>query len=144
VLGYNYRLSDVHAALGLSQLSKLDAFITARQKLALRYREALADLPLRLPDAQSYQGSAWHLFMVELTQHARADVYAALHQRGVGVNVHYIPIHLQPYYQRLGFKQGDFPVAEHFYQNALTLPLYPELSEDEQSYVIKMLHEILR
>jgi UDP-4-amino-4,6-dideoxy-N-acetyl-beta-L-altrosamine transaminase len=144
LLGYNYRLSDVHAALGVSQLSKLDAFVTARQKLALRYREALANLPLRLPDEQSYHGSAWHLFMVELTQHNRADVYAELHQRGVGVNVHYIPIHLQPYYQQLGFAQGDFPVAEHFYQNALTLPLYPDLSEDQQSHVINILQEILQ
>lgn len=142
-LGYNYRLSDLHAALGLSQLKKLDVFIQKRSGLAKVYDEALADLPLKLPIEVPQFKSAWHLYMVELTQHDRQDVYQQLHKKGVGVNVHYIPIHLQPYYQQLGFKQGDFPVSEHFYQNALTLPLFPSLTHAEQSKVVDALHEVL-
>jgi UDP-4-amino-4,6-dideoxy-N-acetyl-beta-L-altrosamine transaminase len=142
-LGYNYRLSDLHAALGLSQLNKLDVFIQKRSKLAKVYDNALADLPLKLPVEEPQFKSAWHLYMVELIQHDRQHIYQQLHDKGVGVNVHYIPIHLQPYYQQLGFKQGDFPVSEHFYQNALTLPLFPSLTDIEQAKVIAVLHEVL-
>jgi UDP-4-amino-4,6-dideoxy-N-acetyl-beta-L-altrosamine transaminase len=142
-LGYNYRLSDLHAALGLSQLSKLDQFILRRTELALNYQKRLADLPLRLPVFNDFSNSAWHLYMVELTQHDRKIVYEQLHTKGVGVNVHYIPIHLHPYYQQLGFKQGDFPVAENYYNNALTLPLYPGLSDEQQNTVIDVLHQVL-
>ena len=143
-LGYNYRLSDLHAALGLSQLSKLDSFILRRTELALRYQRMLSDLPLKLPAFRDYSKSAWHLYMVELTQHDRKSVYEQLHVKGVGVNVHYIPIHLHPYYQQLGFKKGHFPVAENFYYNALTLPLFPSLSDEQQNTVIDVLHEVLR
>jgi UDP-4-amino-4,6-dideoxy-N-acetyl-beta-L-altrosamine transaminase len=142
-LGYNYRLSDLHAALGLSQLNKLDVFIQKRSELAKVYDNALADLPLKLPVEEPQFKSAWHLYMVELTQHDRQHVYQQLHDKGVGVNVHYIPIHLQPYYQQLGFKQGAFPVSEHFYQNALSLPLFPSLTDTEQAKVIAVLHEVL-
>ncbi|MFT6283637.1 MAG: UDP-4-amino-4,6-dideoxy-N-acetyl-beta-L-altrosamine transaminase [Arenicella sp.] len=142
-LGYNYRLSDMHAALGLSQLKKLDVFIQKRSEIANVYDETLTDLPLKLPVVGPQFKSAWHLYMVELTQHDRQDVYQQLHKKGVGVNVHYIPIHLQPYYHQLGFKQGDFPVSEHFYQNALTLPLFPSLTHTEQSKVVDALHEVL-
>jgi UDP-4-amino-4,6-dideoxy-N-acetyl-beta-L-altrosamine transaminase len=142
-LGYNYRLSDIHAALGLSQLKKLDTFIHKRSEIAKVYDKALTHLPLKLPFVESQSQSAWHLYMVELTQHDRQDVYQKLHGKGVGVNVHYIPIHLQPYYQQLGFKQGDFPLSEHFYQNALTLPLFPSLTSGEQKMVIETLYEVL-
>jgi len=142
-LGYNYRLSDVHAALGLSQLKKLDVFIRKRSEIAKRYDIELAGLPLKLPIVESQSQSAWHLYMVELTQHDRLDVYQQLHDKGVGVNVHYIPIHLQPFYQQLGFKQGDFPLSELFYQNALTLPLFPSLTDPEQTKVIDVLHAVL-
>ena len=143
-LGYNYRLSDLHAALGLSQLRKLDAFILRRTELALNYQEMLTDLPLKLPVLRDYSKSAWHLYMVELTQHDRKSVFEQLHAKGVGVNVHYIPIHLHPFYQKMGFKQGDFPGAELFYNNALTLPLFPSLSDQQQNTVIEVLHEILQ
>lgn len=142
-LGYNYRLSDLHAALGLSQVKKLDQFIAKRRILAQRYKLALQDLALRLPNHESDMSSAWHLYMVELTEHDRLSVYQKLHAKGIGVNVHYIPIHLQPYYQKLGFRQGDLPNTEHYYQHALTLPLFPSMSEDEQSAVIAALNEIL-
>jgi UDP-4-amino-4,6-dideoxy-N-acetyl-beta-L-altrosamine transaminase len=143
-LGYNYRLSDLHAALGLSQLRKLDAFILRRTELALHYQKMLTDLPLKLPVFRDYSKSAWHLYMVELTQHDRKSVFEQLHAKGVGVNVHYIPIHLHPFYQKMGFKQGDFPGAEFFYNNALTLPLFPSLSDQQQNTVIDVLHEILQ
>ena len=142
-LGYNYRLSDLHAALGISQLQKLEQFVAKRRRLAERYRQRLADLPLTLPCVESYANSAWHLYMVELKQHDRLATYRRLHELGVGVNVHYIPIHLQPYYQALGFKTGDFPVSEHFYKHALTLPLFPSMTEEQQNTVIAALYEVL-
>jgi UDP-4-amino-4,6-dideoxy-N-acetyl-beta-L-altrosamine transaminase len=143
-LGYNYRLSDLHAALGLSQLKKLDTFIQKRSELAKVYDQALANLPLKLPIVAPQSQSAWHLYMVELMHHDRQEVYQQLHDKGVGVNVHYIPIHLHPFYQQRGFKYGDFPSSEHFYQNALTLPLFPSLSDQQQNTVIDVLHEILQ
>ncbi len=140
-LGFNYRLSDLHAALGLSQLDKLDEFIARRRQLAGRYFKGLCDLPLKLPRVSN--SSAWHLFVVELTKHDRRVSFDALRDRGVGVNVHYIPIHLQPVYQALGFAQGDFPAAEAYYQNAITLPLYPGLTDKEQDKVIGIVREVL-
>lgn len=142
-LGYNYRLSDMQAALGLSQLKKLDSFISRRTEIAKNYDQALADLPLKLPVVDPQSQSAWHLYMIELTQHSRQEIYQQLHAKGIGVNVHYIPIHLQPYYQQLGFKQGDFPVSEFFYQHALTLPLFPSMTDAEQNKVIDTLVEVL-
>jgi dTDP-4-amino-4,6-dideoxygalactose transaminase len=142
-LGYNYRLSDLHAALGISQLNKLDDFIFKRQALAQNYSEALCGLPLRLPQLAPKCESAWHLYMVEVQSHQRRYVFEALQSKGIGVNVHYIPIHLQPYYRNLGFKQGDFPNAEAFYQNAITIPLFPGLTADDQNKVIMAVKEVL-
>ena len=140
-LGYNYRLSDLHAALGRSQLAHIDEFIARRRALAENYHQALADLPLILPEPDA--NGAWHLYMVELTAHDRTDVFNALRARGIGVNVHYIPIHWHPYYQQLGFKRGQFPQSEAYYNRALTLPLYPGLSADNQNEVIQQLKEVL-
>lgn len=143
VLGYNYRLSDLQAALGISQLKRIDEFVAQRRYLAKRYFEGLSDLALKLPKAESLDDSSWHLFMVELTKHERKIVYQQLHQAGIGVNVHYIPIHCHPYYQSLGFKPNDFPHALHFYENALTLPLYVGLAESEQDKVMATLRALL-
>ncbi len=118
-------------------------FNQKRSELAKVYDETLADFPLKLPVVEPHFKSAWHLYMVELTQHDRQNIYQLLHKKGIGVNVHYIPIHLQPFYQKVGFKQGDFPVSEHFYQHALTLPLFPSLSHEEQLKVVDVLHEVL-
>lgn len=142
-LGYNYRLSDLHAALGISQLSKLETFIQTRQQQAVKYDQQLRGLPLKYLSVPSYGKSAWHLYMIELTEHDRKAVFQQLHDKGIGVNVHYIPIHLQPYYQNLGFQQGDFPHAENFYQKALTIPLFPGMSADDQDRVIQALREVL-
>lgn len=142
-LGYNYRLSDLHAALGISQLARLDAFIEARTRHADVYHHAFAGLPLRLPIVSGQATSAWHLYSIELLEHDRAKVFAALQARGIGVNVHYIPIHLQPFYQNMGFTAGSFPHAEAFYQRAITLPLFPGLSADDQEQVIQAVRESL-
>ncbi|SHG05933.1 UDP-4-amino-4,6-dideoxy-N-acetyl-beta-L-altrosamine transaminase [Marisediminitalea aggregata] len=140
-LGYNYRLSDVHAVLGRSQLRRLDTFVQARRALAKAYDDALQSLPVKRPLLD--MDSAWHLYTIELTEHDRTTVFTALRERGIGVNVHYIPIHLHPYYQQLGFKAGQFPHAEHYYNNAITLPLFPALTADNQQEVIRQLKEVL-
>ncbi|MFW8590239.1 UDP-4-amino-4,6-dideoxy-N-acetyl-beta-L-altrosamine transaminase [Glaciecola sp. 2405UD65-10] len=143
VLGYNYRLSDLQAALGISQLKRIDEFMHQRRHIAKRYLEKLNDLPLALPSLQMLEASSWHLFMVEVKTHERKHVYEKLHAQGIAVNVHYIPIHLHPFYQQLGFKKGDFPAAEKFYDNALTLPIYVGLDDTQQDYIINTLKSIL-
>ncbi len=140
-LGYNYRLSDLHAALGNSQIRRLDRFIDARRQRAAHYQQQLAKLPLKLPVFDA--NSAWHLYVVEVTAHDRAGVFNALRERGIGVNVHYIPIYKHPYYQQLGFQSQDFPNCEAYYQSAITLPLFPEMSADMQDKVVSTLHEVL-
>ncbi|QJR81826.1 UDP-4-amino-4,6-dideoxy-N-acetyl-beta-L-altrosamine transaminase [Alteromonas pelagimontana] len=140
-LGYNYRLSDLHAALGLAQLKRLDSFIHARRKKAEYYHKALAELPVIRPPGNIR--SAWHLYVIELLHHDRKQVFEALRNAGIGVNVHYIPIHWHPYYQKLGFAQGQYPASEKYYQRAITLPLYAELTADMQDEVIRQLKEVL-
>jgi UDP-4-amino-4,6-dideoxy-N-acetyl-beta-L-altrosamine transaminase len=142
-LGYNYRLSDLHGALGISQLRKLDYFIQLRREKAAVYLQALAKSPLILPPESSLRDSAWHLFVIELQTHDRRVIFDQLRTQGIGVNVHYIPIHLQPYYQRLGFKRGHYPNAERFYNHALTLPLFPLMTDKEQQQVIDVLQQLL-
>jgi UDP-4-amino-4,6-dideoxy-N-acetyl-beta-L-altrosamine transaminase len=144
VLGFNYRLSDLQAALGLTQLARIDDFIQRRNSLALRYQRKLAGLSLQLPTNVNNSQSAWHLFMIELLASDRARVFDLLKAKGVGVNVHYIPIHLQPFYQQLGFAVGDYPNAEKFYHRAITLPLYPDLGEHQQDSVIDALCEVIQ
>lgn len=144
LLGFNYRLTDLQAALGKSQLRRLDAMHRARLALADRYDALLAGLPvirpIRLPD----RSSAWHLYVVEIddmqTPRSRSEVFAALRSDQIGVNVHYIPIHTQPYYAALGFRLGDFPAAERYYARALSLPLYPALTHTQQDRVVATLH----
>lgn len=141
-LGYNYRMTDIQAALGTAQLARVDGFVARRRALADRYGELLAGLPLELPAAEP--DSAWHLYAVRLADASRRRaVYDALRGADIGVNVHYIPVHLQPWYRRMGFKQGDFPAAESYYAGALTLPLYPGLSEQDQERVVHVLRQAL-
>jgi len=140
-LGFNYRLSDLHAVLGLSQLNRLDEFVSLRRGLAQRYNTLLDSLPVKKPTFD--ENSAWHLYMIEVPEHDRKRVFNQMRERGVGVNVHYIPIHLHPYYRNLGFKVGQFPNAEQYYSHALTLPLYPSLKQEEQHFVVSQLEEIL-
>jgi UDP-4-amino-4,6-dideoxy-N-acetyl-beta-L-altrosamine transaminase len=140
-LGFNYRLTDFQSALGLSQLSRLNEFQASRQLVATQYDELLRLFPLKLPQRFSDRDSSWHLYVVEIddekTQLCRKDLFEHLRNSGVGVNVHYFPIHMQPYYQKLGFKKKDFPCAENYYQHAISLPIYPSLNLDQQNYIVE-------
>ncbi|HRH78546.1 MAG TPA: UDP-4-amino-4,6-dideoxy-N-acetyl-beta-L-altrosamine transaminase [Cellvibrionaceae bacterium] len=142
-LGFNYRLCDIQAAVGIVQLSKLESFIQKRMELFQRYQDHLVDLPVTRPTQPKQQRVAPHIYVVELPPDSRLPVFNSLKAAGVGVNVHYIPIHLQPYYRALGFKAGDFPVAEQYYAGALTLPLFVDMSVAQQDYVIEQLERAL-
>ena len=147
-LGFNYRMTDVQAALGLSQLGRLDAMRARRELLAQRYDRLLADLPLLKPPRLADRQSSWHLYAVEVdetrTGRARDHIFNYLREAGIGVNVHYIPIHTQPFYARLGFRRGDFPASERYYSRAISIPLYPALREDQQDRIAAALSEALR
>ena len=143
-LGYNYRITDVQAALGASQLERIDTMQAERAARADRYDTILADLPLKLPQRHDDRTSAWHLYVIELTEDARCDraaLFAAMREAGIGVNVHYIPIHTQPYYEGLGFKRGDFPASETYYDRAITIPLFPAMTDEEQDRVAQVIRE---
>lgn len=140
-LGFNYRLTDLQAALGLSQLGRIDEFISRRRELAARYDEALSGLPLTAQWQGPAVTSSRHLYPIQLHAGAakRRQVYDCLRAAGIGVQVHYIPVHLHPYYRALGFANGDFPNAEHYYGGAISLPLHPSLSDADQARVIETL-----
>ncbi|WP_337841109.1 UDP-4-amino-4,6-dideoxy-N-acetyl-beta-L-altrosamine transaminase [Rheinheimera sp.] len=144
-LGLNYRMTDMQAALGLSQFQRLDEFINKRLAVVARYQTLLADLPITLPAEAEDGQSAWHLYIIRLdNEDLRLRVFEALRKAEIGVNVHYIPIHTQPYYQQLGFQWGDFPQAEIFYSNIISLPMYADFSETQQLYVAERLKEVLK
>jgi UDP-4-amino-4,6-dideoxy-N-acetyl-beta-L-altrosamine transaminase len=145
-LGFNYRMTDLHAALGISQFRRLEDYVSRRQLLASRYDAGLGQLPLQLPKRSSGSRSALHLYPVCVNQGAQFDrnsLYRVLRSEGVDVNVHYIPIHTQPYYKHLGFSNGMFPVSEHYAARTLTLPLFPALRENDQDRVIELLKRVL-
>ncbi|MFO1403879.1 MAG: UDP-4-amino-4,6-dideoxy-N-acetyl-beta-L-altrosamine transaminase [Azonexus sp.] len=142
-LGFNYRMTDLQAALGSSQLARLDGFLAARRHRVARYDEALAPLPIDLPRCRPDRQSAWHLYPIGVAPGRRATLFARFREAGIGVQVHYIPVHLQPYYRRLGFAPGDFPAAEAYYAGALSLPLYPGLTDADQDQVIGLLRAAL-
>ena len=147
LLGFNYRMTEVQAALGSSQLRRLPAMQGRRAALAARYDELLAPLPLLRPARLPDRRSAWHLYVVEVdeqhTKRQRHDVFVALREAGIGANVHYIPVHTQPYYARLGFRRGDFPAAERYYARALSIPLFPALREAQQDEIVSVLRRAL-
>ena len=147
-LGYNYRITDIQAALGTNQMTRLDAYISRRHEIADRYNHELADLPLTLPYQAEYSCSAYHLYVLRLKLDFIAplthrSVFENLRTRGILVNLHYIPVHTHPYYQNLGFQNGDFPQAEAYYSNAISIPMYAGLTAEDQSTVINALHRIL-
>ncbi|WP_462173885.1 UDP-4-amino-4,6-dideoxy-N-acetyl-beta-L-altrosamine transaminase [Pseudoalteromonas xiamenensis] len=147
-LGFNYRLTDLQAALGISQLSRVTEFVTKRNQMAENYIELLKQSDSIIPlTVKNDRLSAFHLFVVRLpnlNQDTHAKVVTYLREHGVFAHVHYIPIHLQPYYQQLGFKKGDYPNAERYYQQAITLPLYPELTMIQQTHVISVLNNAIK
>lgn len=139
-LGFNYRMTDICAALGLSQLTRIEEFVARRREIAAAYDAAFADLPVKTPWQHTDTASAWHLYIIRIdprrTARSHREVFDALREAGIGVNLHYIPVYRQPYYRELGFGQGLCPNAEAYYSEAISLPMYPTLSEDEQQQVI--------
>ncbi|MDB4210949.1 UDP-4-amino-4,6-dideoxy-N-acetyl-beta-L-altrosamine transaminase [Ascidiaceihabitans sp.] len=146
-LGYNYRMTELQAALGVNQFRRIDQFISRRHELADRYDELLADLPLVTPYRSPEGYSSLHLYVIRLhldeIEPTHAEVFERLRVSGIGVNLHYIPVHTQPYYREMGFEPGDFPEAEEYYCEALSLPMYPNLSEAQQDKVVSALTQVL-
>ena len=142
-LGLNYRLTDLQAALGVSQLRRLDQFLHRRRELVARYDRLLEGVPVTRPLIDVLEESAWHLYVIRIEPEragkTRRRVYDAMRAAGIGVQVHYIPVHLQPYYRGLGFEPGHCPEAERYSEEALSLPLYPAMSDAEQDRVVSVL-----
>ncbi|WP_282437219.1 UDP-4-amino-4,6-dideoxy-N-acetyl-beta-L-altrosamine transaminase [Vibrio amylolyticus] len=147
-LGFNYRMTELQAALGVTQMQRLEEFVAARHLLSKRYNELLSELPIILPHQLENTYSGLHLFVIRLKLDkilmTHRQVFDALRENGIGVNLHYIPVHTQPYYQNLGFKTGDFPAAERYYKEAISLPMYHSMSKKQQEQVIAILERILK
>jgi len=146
-LGYNYRMTDIQAALGVSQMTRLDHYVMRRHEIARRYNRLLSDLPVTLPWQHPDTYSAFHLYVIRLQldriKATHVQVFEALRALDIMVNLHYIPIHTQPYYQRMGFKAGDYPESEQYYREAISIPMHPTLTDNEQSTVVKVLRDAL-
>lgn len=146
-LGYNYRMTDIQAALGVSQMGRLHQYVSRRRELAAAYDKALAGLPVTRPVFPPSAESAWHLYIVRLQlAEGGSDhrtVFEGLRDAGIGVNLHYIPVHTHPYYRALGFRTGDFPEAERYYREAISLPLFPRLEAEQQQMVVAALERAL-
>jgi UDP-4-amino-4,6-dideoxy-N-acetyl-beta-L-altrosamine transaminase len=146
-LGFNYRMTELQAALGVSQAQRLDAYVARRHAIARRYDTSLADLPVTIPwqHADSYSGRHLYVIRLRLDQLRRCyqEIFDSLRKRRIGVNLHYIPVHTQPYYRAMGFKTGDFPHAEQYYQEAISLPMFQTLGEEQQNEVIEALRREL-
>lgn len=146
-LGFNYRMTDMQAALGVSQMTRLNHYVRRRHEIAQRYKELLEELPLTLPWQHPDSYSAYHLYVVRLkldqinTTHRQ--VFDALRGKDIMVNLHYIPVHTQPYYQQMGFKQGDFPQAERYYREAISIPMHVSLTDEDLLFVASSLREAL-
>jgi dTDP-4-amino-4,6-dideoxygalactose transaminase len=146
-LGYNYRMTELQAALGVNQMQRLDAFVSRRHQLARRYDQLLAALPVATPWQHPDCYSGLHLYVVRLQLDkickTHRQVFEALREQGVGVNLHYIPVHTQPHYLRMGFKVGDFPQAEQYYAEAISLPIFQTLTDEQQDQVVDVLSGVL-
>ena len=146
-LGFNYRMTDIQAALGVSQMDRLDAFVARRRALAARYDELLRDLPLKTPFVMDGAQPSWHLYIVRIdfdrVHKTKQQIFVDMREKGVALNLHYIPVHTQPYYEALGFRAEHCPAAVEYYREALTLPLYPSMTDAEQEMAARALREVL-
>lgn len=145
-LGFNYRMTDIQAALGLSQLNRLDEFVIKRQNIAKRYDQLLMDLPVITPWQHKDTYSSYHLYLIQLELKGKINqrrVFEALRKDRISVNLHYIPVYLQPYYEKLGFKEGHCPEAEKYFKRVISIPVYIKLSDEEQDYVVASIKKAL-
>ena len=147
-LGFNYRMTDIQAALGLSQMQRLDKFIEKRRALAVRYDEKLKNLPLKIPYVAPDTNPSWHLYIVRVNfdkvTKTKQQIFDEMKARGITLNLHYIPVHTQPYYEKLGHRPEECPNSLEYYRDAMTLPLYYDLTESQQDFIVKSLKEILK
>ena len=148
-LGFNYRMTDMQAALGYSQMQKVNEFVSKRRYLAKCYNELLKNINgIQLPDQNEDTKSSWHLYVVRVDfskiSKTKNQIFAEMKEKGICLNLHYIPVHTQPYYENLGFKGGDFPNSEKYYEEAFTLPLYYSLTDEQQDHIVKSLVEVLQ
>jgi UDP-4-amino-4,6-dideoxy-N-acetyl-beta-L-altrosamine transaminase len=147
-LGYNYRMTELQAALGVSQMQRLDAFVARRHQLAQRYDQLLANMPLTTPWQHPDSYSGLHLYVIRLQlgkiDKTHRQVFEGLREQGIGVNLHYIPVHTQPLYQRMGFQASDFPQSEQYYAEAISLPMFQTLSQQQQDQVVAVLKRVLQ
>lgn len=148
-LGYNYRMTDIQAALGTSQMKKLDPFVERRREIVKRYNEAFSDVPgITIPFEKDDRRSSWHLYVIRLNpEHLknadRKRIFEALRTQQIGVNVHYIPVHYHPYYRERGYEKGFYPIAEKLYEEMMTLPLFPAMEDDDVQHVIDTVKHIM-
>lgn len=146
-LGFNYRMTDMQAVLGVSQMTRLHSYIERRHEIAERYNRLLADLPVTLPWQHPDSYSAWHLYVIRLQldriKASHREVFEAMRARDIMVNLHYIPVHTQPWYRKMGFRDGDFPQAEQYYREAISIPMHPNLTDAEQDFVVEVLREAI-
>ena len=144
-LGFNYRMTDMQAALGLSQLERLDGYIARRHNLANRYNELLSDFPLVIPYQHSDSYSAFHLYVIRLKDNKKhRQIFEYLRKDNIGVNLHYIPVHTQPYYHQMDIEFTDLEQSESYYKDAISLPIYPAMTERQQDIVISSLRKALQ
>ena len=146
-LGYNYRMTDIQAALGISQIERIDQFVGNRHKIQQYYDQQLSEFPVVIPYQSKDCYSALHLYPIqikhEVVKKSHKQIFSEMRESDVGVNVHYIPVHTQPYYQQMGFKQGDYPNAEKYYSRAMSLPMYPSLCSEKRNIVVDVLSKAL-
>ena len=148
LVGFNYRMTEIQAALGISQMDRINEFIDARNELANRYNSLLKDLPLKLPSVQEETFSSHHLYIIrlklDLINKTHLEVFTQLRENGIGVNLHYIPVFMQPVYQKLGFNEEDFPESKSYYQEAISIPIFHGMSFNEQDRVVEALTSSLK